>query len=129
MCACVSLICLHQLSEWKMSGLPKLLVLPLSSLLSLCLSLPLFTGNVMLSAHICLSAVEGGRVRGCMGVGWRGHRHMGSLRLFSVAVDTCLLACAPLTFPFNPSSFPISLSLLLSSLCLGVWITTEAPLS
>lgn len=40
----------------------------------LCLSLPLFTGNVMLSAHICLSAVEWGRVRGDdMGVGWRGH--------------------------------------------------------
>lgn len=54
---------------------------------------------------------------------------MGSLRLFSVAVDTCLFACAPLTFPFNPSSFPFPLSLLLSSLCLCVWIITEASLS
>lgn len=92
---CGSLICLRQLSEWRMLGLLRLLVLPL------------FAGNVMLSAHICLSAKEG------VGWGWRGCGHWmvcvggvgtsGSLRLFPVAVDTCLLARVPLTFPFNPS--------------------------
>lgn len=95
---CGGLICLRQLSEWRMLGLLRLLVLPLC------------TGNVMLSAHICLSAEEG------VGWGWRGCGHWmvcvggggtsGSLRLFPVAVDTRLLACVPLTFPFNPSGSP-----------------------
>lgn len=55
-CVCESLVCLHQLSR-------VLDVRPTRgfwSSLSLSLSLPLFPGNVILSAHICLSAVEWG---------------------------------------------------------------------
>lgn len=80
---CGRLICLRQLSEWRLLGLRRLQVLPL------------FPGNVMLSAHICLSAEEGvgwgwrgcGRWVGCVG----GVGPLGSLRLFPVAVDTGLL--------------------------------------
>lgn len=59
-CECGSLICLRQLSEWKMLGLLRLLVLPL------------FAGNVMLSAHICLSVQRRGwgGAGGDVGVGW-----------------------------------------------------------
>ncbi len=75
---------------------------------------PLFTGNVMLSAHICLSAEEGGW--GYRRVGWRGHRHTGSLRCFPVAVDTCLPACAWLMlFLLTPPAPPV-----LPSLCATV---------
>lgn len=45
---------------------------------SLCLSLPLFTGNVMLSAHICLSAVEGGWGQGSVRGGRGGGGDIGT---------------------------------------------------
>lgn len=82
--------------------------------------LPLFAGNVMLSAHICLSAEEGGWGGAGGGVGWcvGGVGTSGSLRLFPVAVDTRLLARVPLTFPFNPSGSSGS------SVCL-YWMTSE----
>lgn len=83
----------------------------------------------VVSPHMLVCNGGGGGVRGYMGVGWRGHRRMGSLRLFPVAVDTCLHACAPLKLSFNPSGLPLPLSPLLSSRCLHVWITSEAPLS
>lgn len=75
----------------------RLLVLPLS--LSVPPSLPWQCHFVSTHMLVC------SRV-GVVGLGWRRHRHMGSLRLFPVAVDTWLLACVPLltVFPLTPSA-------------------------